>query len=162
MHSAKRYFPTVKKLRQRRVRWGWLGLCSAPLVGAVLYNQGLRLPFACPIRHLTGIPCPTCGMTRSFMAIARGDWQQAISMHLFGPILFLAFLVAILHIGFELATNRRLGGWHLRMIGDRRIQVLGLVFYAGYYLLRIYQLSVSGELAISFIHSPLGRLLAYV
>jgi hypothetical protein len=150
------------KAEKPRQRWGWLGLCSAPLVGAVLYNQGLRLPFACPIRHLTGIPCPTCGMTRSFMAIARGDWQQAISMHLFGPVLFLALFVAVLHIGFELATHRRLVRWHLRIIRDRRLQVLGVSVYASYYLLRLYQLSASGELAMSFTHSPLGRFLTYV
>jgi Protein of unknown function (DUF2752) len=150
------------KAEKHRQHWGWLGLCSAPLVGAVFYNQGLRLPLACPIRHLTGIPCPTCGVTRSFMAIAHGDWQQAISMHLFGPVLFVALLVAVLHIGFELITNRRLSGWHLRVIKNRRLQVLGVSTYAGYYLLRLYQLSASGELAMSFTHSPLGRFLAYV
>ncbi|MBW4549919.1 MAG: DUF2752 domain-containing protein [Aphanocapsa sp. GSE-SYN-MK-11-07L] len=162
MHSVKRYFLRAKKLNQRRVRWGWLGLFSAPLVGAILYNHGWRLPFACPVRHLTGIPCPTCGMTRSFMAIAEGNWQQAISMHLFGPILFLACLVTVLHVGLELATNQRIGGWHLRLISDRWIQLFGLVFYAGYYGLRLQQLSVSGELALSFANSPLGRLLANV
>ncbi len=150
------------ELHQRRLRWGILGLSSAPLVGAVLYNQGWRLPFTCPIRHLTGVPCPTCGMTRSFMAIAQGNWQQAISMHLFGPVLFGIFCVTILHVGFELASNQRLGGWHLRIISDRRLQLLGLTFYAGYYLLRLHHLSMSGELAASFANSPLGKLLAYV
>jgi hypothetical protein len=101
-------------------------------------------------------------MTRSFMAIAEGNWQQAISMHLFGPILFLACLVTVLHVGLELATNQRIGGWHLRLISDRWIQLFGLVFYAGYYGLRLQQLSVSGELALSFANSPLGRLLANV
>jgi Protein of unknown function (DUF2752) len=149
-------------LRQREGRWGLLGLSAAPLMGAVLYNQGWRLAFSCPVRHLTGIPCPTCGMTRSFVAIAQGNWQQAISMHLFGPILFLACLVTVLHVGLELATNQRLGGWHLRTISDRCLQILGVAFFAGYYGLRLHQLLISGELAHSFAHSPLGRLLANV
>jgi hypothetical protein len=147
---------------QRQLRWGFLGLSATPLVGAVLYNQGWRLPFACPIRCLTGVPCPTCGMTRSIMAIARGDWQTAISMHLFGPILFLICTLVITHTAFELLANRQLRGWHLQVIRDRRLYLSGIASYALYYSLRLYQLSVTGELATSFTHSPLGRLLLNV
>lgn len=32
---------------------------------------------ACPLRDLTGIPCPLCGMTTSVTATVRLDWGEA-------------------------------------------------------------------------------------
>jgi len=48
---------------------------------------------ACWLRAWVGIECPFCGMTRSFVAVAGGDFAGAAHMHLGGPILF-AFMVA--------------------------------------------------------------------
>ncbi|WP_442937042.1 DUF2752 domain-containing protein [Nostoc sp.] len=57
------------------VRWGLLGFSCTPLLRTYFYHQGHRVRFlVCPIRHLTGIPCPTCGMACSFMAIAKEIW----------------------------------------------------------------------------------------
>src|SRR6476619_4241636 len=93
----------------RLTRGGILGLCTAPIAGAYWYSQGYRLPFlGCPIRHLTGIPCPTCGMTRSFMAIAQGNWSQAFAHHLFGPVLFVVLAIAVFHLSIELIVGRRI------------------------------------------------------
>ncbi len=35
----------------------------------------LRLP--CPLRRLTGIACPTCGLNRMNAAVWQGDWWRA-------------------------------------------------------------------------------------
>lgn len=35
----------------------------------------------CPIRWLTGIPCPGCGMSRAFFALLRLDFTGAFSFH---------------------------------------------------------------------------------
>ncbi len=41
--------------------------------------------FTCPIRHATGIPCPSCFLTRSICASLGGDFTYAFKLHLFGP-----------------------------------------------------------------------------
>lgn len=41
---------------------------------------------ACPLRALTGIPCPTCFLTRATAASLRGDLSGAIGLHAFGPL----------------------------------------------------------------------------
>ncbi len=41
--------------------------------------------FSCPLRALTGIPCPTCFLTRATCASLRGDFGDAIQLHAFGP-----------------------------------------------------------------------------
>ncbi len=65
------------------VRWGLLGFSCTPLLATYFYHQGYRVGFlVCPIQHLTGIPCPTCGMTRSFMAISQGNLVAALAENL--------------------------------------------------------------------------------
>ncbi|NJN59356.1 MAG: DUF2752 domain-containing protein [Leptolyngbyaceae cyanobacterium SL_5_9] len=144
----------------RRLRWGFLGGSVAPVAGAFLYNQGYRLSLLkCPILHLTGIPCPTCGMTRSFMAIARGDFSLAIQHHLLGPIVFAGFVGVAIHIAVELFTARRVRAFYGAVVGDRRFLLLCLITALGYHAWRLYRLASSGELYTAFAQSPLAHLL---
>lgn len=140
------------------LRWGILGICTAPLLGTYVYNRGWRIPFlACPLRHFTGIPCPTCGMTRSFMAIGCGDWNRAFAQHLFGPFLFVSLAIAVIHITLELKVGYQFTTVFIRGICDRKFQILGLFLFFGYYAIRLYFLSNTGELYLAFIQSPLGQ-----
>jgi hypothetical protein len=51
------------------------------------------LPETCLARSIFGIPCPGCGLTRSFIYLARGDWQQAQALHHLGWLMALAVLL---------------------------------------------------------------------
>ena len=44
----------------------------------------------CQFRRLTGLPCPTCGVTRSLAMLAKGEWQRAIAYHPLGPLVAVA------------------------------------------------------------------------
>jgi len=141
------------------MRWSILGFSCAPLIGTYFYDQGYKISFlVCPVRHWTGIPCPTCGMTRSFIAIARGDLTESVTQHLFGPILFAVFLLATIHITLELLTRHRITVFYSRLLKLRKLQVLGLFVVLSYHALRLYDSSQTGELYINFINSPLGQL----
>lgn len=48
----------------------------------------------CAFRNLTGYPCPTCGLTRSFYAMTRLNLSDAFMYHPFGPVLFILALGA--------------------------------------------------------------------
>ena len=144
----------------RFIRYGLLGIASAPLLGAYCYNRGYRLPFlGCPVRHLTGIPCPTCGMTRSFMAIAQGHWSQALAHHWFGPILFFTFLVAAIHIAIELRCDRRVLTFYRGWLNRRAFQLGALSSLLLYHSYRLYDLAQSGALKVAVENSPLGQIL---
>ena len=70
--------------------WLPLGIAlSFPLlVAAVRLTTRWHLPFSqCWLRKFTGVPCPTCGCTRSLLAWAQWDLAQAF---LFNPLFFLA------------------------------------------------------------------------
>ncbi|MGL6133267.1 MAG: DUF2752 domain-containing protein [Prochlorococcaceae cyanobacterium] len=40
----------------------------------------------CPLRALTGIPCPTCFLTRATELALRGDLGGSLAQHAFGPL----------------------------------------------------------------------------
>jgi hypothetical protein len=51
------------------------------------------LPVLCGSRALFGVECPGCGLTRSFIALARGDLAGSINFHRVGWVLALAVLL---------------------------------------------------------------------
>lgn len=65
----------------------WLCVSLASLLTAWFW---LRLGFPvprCTWHELTGVPCPSCGATRSVIALLRGKWTAALLMN---PLVFLA------------------------------------------------------------------------
>ncbi len=49
----------------------------------------LPLPDTCMSRRIFGVPCPGCGLSRSFVAMSRADVAAALSLHPLGPCLYL-------------------------------------------------------------------------
>ncbi len=49
-------------------------------------------PVICPFRRLTGLPCPGCGLTRSWVYLAHGWWRESWAAHPFGAVAVLAVL----------------------------------------------------------------------
>ena len=142
--------------RQRFNRLAMAGLCAAPLIGSFFYRYGYRVPLLhCPLRALTGIPCPTCGMTRSFTAIAHGNLVQAAQQHLFGPFVFLLLAGVIVHLVWELQTNQAQTALY-RVLGKPILLYCLLGSYFGYYVIRLYGLEQSGSLMSTFWTSPMG------
>lgn len=60
-----------------------------PFLMALDGNHGVP----CPLRSLTGIPCPFCGMTTATVALTHGQWGYAAAT---SPLVYLlATLVAV-------------------------------------------------------------------
>ena len=48
----------------------------------ILFYFALHLMgITCPIKALTGVSCPGCGMTRAWLAMMRGDLHSAFHYH---------------------------------------------------------------------------------
>ncbi len=65
----------VKKSVNRFIAVLVIALCASVL-GLWVFRD---LP--CPIRTLTGLPCPGCGMSRAWQAFFRLDIRQALRCH---------------------------------------------------------------------------------
>lgn len=55
----------------------------------------LPVPKLCLTRDLFGVDCPGCGLTRSFVHLARWDWRGAWDVHRLGWLVFLATMMQI-------------------------------------------------------------------
>jgi hypothetical protein len=120
------------------MRLGVLGAGLSPMLGAYLLGHGWQNPLThCFFQMTFGFPGPGCGLTRSFVAMAQGDWHTALMYHLFGPLLFLGcgllVTLAMLELGFQkpLLSYQRLT-WQ-----PTALLLLGFSFLA-YYGLRLY------------------------
>lgn len=70
-----------------------LGALALLLLAAALPSQGAGVPI-CLFRYLTGLPCPGCGLTRSFSCILHGDFARGYDYHPFGYLLLPLFFLA--------------------------------------------------------------------
>ena len=52
----------------------------------------------CLFKHFTGIPCPSCGSTRSVLSIIHGDFSGSLALNPFGVILMLILVISPLWI----------------------------------------------------------------
>jgi Protein of unknown function (DUF2752) len=53
-------------------------------------------PVVCPFRLVTGLPCPACGLTRSWVFAMHGQWSEAITSNAFGLPLLVATSMAVI------------------------------------------------------------------
>ncbi|HEX8140709.1 MAG TPA: DUF2752 domain-containing protein [Pyrinomonadaceae bacterium] len=76
----------------RRRAWLVLLGLSAVFVTSALWRPSDDGIILCPFRAITGYPCPGCGMTRAFSAIAHGELWRAVRYNPLSPLFFLAFV----------------------------------------------------------------------
>ncbi len=69
-------------------------MAASGLISLGWLDLGLPTPL-CPLHALTGIPCPTCGMTRGLGGLLQGQIEEAL---LFNPLMVVALLSALLYL----------------------------------------------------------------
>ena len=86
------------------------------------------------MRALTGIPCPTCFLTRAISAALTGNLHDAVHWHLFGPV-----MAAVL-VGWSVVSihqRRLMPRGVFRGAVARRTLGLGTGSLLAYWLLRL-------------------------
>ena len=66
-------------------------------VGAVIAVYAVLRVFGitCPIKYVTGVSCPGCGMTRAYLCLFRFDFAGAFHYH---PLFFVPPLVLLVYL----------------------------------------------------------------
>jgi hypothetical protein len=67
--------------------YAWLGWNAFQL------SAHTETPSLCMFRAITGIPCPSCGTTRSILLLMHGDVWGSFHVNPFGALLFVALLI---------------------------------------------------------------------
>jgi len=116
---------------------GWLmfyhGLLALVSIGVIVMAATMRsegpsdvflpgmkvaLPELCLTKSILKIPCPGCGMTRSFIAIAHGQWRRAWD---FNPVSFLMFAFIAGQVPWRL--------WQIRRIRNHQEELNPVIFF---------------------------------
>jgi hypothetical protein len=95
----------MKTARHTDIHFGLLGTALIALAAAFAVWGIPPLPPA-PMVGL-GIASPLTGMTRSFVALARGDVARSFWFHPLGPLTFLACIAAAVNATVVTARGRR-------------------------------------------------------
>lgn len=61
------------------VLWLSVGVAGAIVAAAAAWGLVEWPRFLCPLKELTGWPCPTCGATRALFALVRGEFIAALA-----------------------------------------------------------------------------------
>ena len=80
--------------------WLLVGGASLCLLGVALATPGIQLP-RCAFKTITGLPCPTCGVTRTVIALSRGDVDRALFLN---PLAAIACGAALLYLIYAAAV----------------------------------------------------------
>jgi len=100
--------------RQLGLLWGTVVVVL--LLLAMRAGQLAQILPACVFKTLTGIPCPTCGMTRATLALVNLDFMAALRVNPLATGLVMAFVVGGLVAGLAALLGRPLKEprWDLR------------------------------------------------
>jgi hypothetical protein len=110
------------------VIWGSMGLLA--VLGAALLpvTRALaRVGYVCPFRRATGIPCPSCGTTRAFVAAASLQFGAALRTSPLATVFFLGLVAYVPYaLGSVLLRTRRLRVTSLRRREKRALVAAGV------------------------------------
>jgi len=120
------HLETVRDLRPVTAWLGWmLALACAGLIATAAWFPFGRLPPLCAFLLLTDLPCLTCGMTRSWVALVHGDVLGALLWNPAGAALCVSTAAAGVY-----AAARQLGAPAVRLRStalERRMLRVALV-----------------------------------
>ncbi|MEA2683536.1 MAG: hypothetical protein QOK05_1864 [Chloroflexota bacterium] len=91
-----------------RVAAAGAGLLGAAWVLPSLWARGVNPVPPCLFHQVTGQPCPFCGGTRSFAAMAHGNLAAAVHVYPVGPLMFLLVAALVVYSAWAVASGRRI------------------------------------------------------
>jgi hypothetical protein len=93
---------TLKKRTQGQIEFGIIyGGIALLAVCAGRFLPVLSFAPACVFKGLTGLPCPTCGATRSLVHLARGELSASLSLN---PLVPSCIVIAAIVFSYSLIT----------------------------------------------------------
>lgn len=105
-------------------------------VACLLSPEGIEDgPILCPFRQLTGLPCPGCGLTRSWVYLTHGQLGDSLAANPFGVVLVL--VTCALAVAVVTARVRRRPAPDLNRLARHPLTLGVLAVWIGFAVVRI-------------------------
>ncbi|NDP27384.1 MAG: DUF2752 domain-containing protein [Flavobacterium sp.] len=129
---------TTNKKSKRKI-YGIIGALITLMVPFFLlfFNQNNHLETdqsLCPLKMLTGFPCPGCGITKSLVYFYEGDIQKSLYYHLFGPFVIAFCVATIVVLTTELITKKE---YFKSLLFNKKLAYGLAISLASYHFVRI-------------------------
>ena len=88
-------------LKGREASYNIINLIIAGVIIVIFIYSGIfsasenAYPVQCVHEKVSGLSCPSCGLSRSFSAMVRFDFEKASEFNTYGPRVFLFFVLQL-------------------------------------------------------------------
>jgi len=129
---------TINSKSKRKI-YGIIGALLTLLIPFFLlfFNQNKHLETdqsLCPLKMLSGFPCPGCGITKSMVFFYEGDLYKSLYYHILGPFVIVFCILTIAVLLTELITKKE----YFNQLFYKRKLAYGLaIFLVTYHFIRI-------------------------
>ncbi len=128
-----------------------LGVAAIGLASYVYAPYVHKGPILCPLHAVFGLPCPGCGFTRAFCALAHGDLASALHYNALSMPVAAALLLGAVVAGYEAARGRATR-WP-RLLFSRRLAWVWAVIVITYHVGRVGVWAENGTLARDYLRT---------
>lgn len=102
------------------------GVLTALLAAGMFVNPSRPLPIdLCLLKRMTGLSCPTCGLTRAVCFALQGDWAASLGFHPAGILVVFSLVGWVTCMSLEAWCGQALWGGGQRTM--RRLVGAGIV-----------------------------------
>lgn len=88
----------------------------------------------CPLKALTGMPCPSCGITKSMVYFYEGNLLKSIEYHILGPFVIAFCFFVIVLFAVELKTKK---DYFQKYLYSRKLAYGLALFLIIYHIIRL-------------------------
>ncbi len=129
---------TINTQSKRKI-YGIIGALITLMIPFFLmfFNQDNHLETdqsLCPLKMLSGFPCPGCGITKSLVYFYEGNIQKSLYYHILGPLVIAFCVVTIIVLSTELITKKE---YFNKLLFNKKLAYGLAIFLASYHFIRI-------------------------
>ena len=126
-------------IKSKRKIYGIVGALLTLMIPFILlfFDQSTHLETdqsLCPLKMLSGFPCPSCGITKSMVYFYEGDLYKSLYYHILGPIVIVFCSVTIAVLSTELITKKE---YFNQLLYNKKLAYRLAIFLATYHFIRI-------------------------